>query len=431
MNKIRIIHILGHSPGKGAYKDINNPSVPLPQHYVKTNYPPYWVGFFEDDFYVMTAKEINQRSDKYINECWRPYLNCKEVYSKTIDGIIHRVFPSIPSKKITWWRDFPIYSEYSPDLAMALKKIIKEENVIVHFHGFPGGTNNYILENLDLHSVPVLVQHRGSSFRHERYINSNSFTSQLFYLIHKFYDKFKADTFFSKNIDLFLSLSKHELRTFKRMNLTNRLYMRDGRNFNKFPLGNKVEARKKLGFDINKKIVLYVGNYSEHRGVDKIVNVFNSLKSRKDIKFIFIGGSQSDKFFELVRKSDALHVPRINRDELMVYYHASDLTINIDSDFVQKYNGLSGVPMEGIACGIPSVSRSLTNFVGTDEELVQLGEIPFTDSESVVEKCVLQIIDNPKKYSKCGEIIRKYYDVNVTINKNLKIYDLYAKKYYN
>jgi glycosyltransferase involved in cell wall biosynthesis len=428
--KPKIIHILGHSPGPGAYQDISDSSEWLPRHYIRIKQFPYWVGFFEEDFFVMVANKITEQTDKYVNECWRPYIGCDKVYSKEIDGVMHRIFPSIPPKAIKLKRDYDITTENSALLIERLNEEINKGNVLVHFHGFPGGPNDAILRKVDFESVPVVIQHRGSSFRHERNLEFGSLSRKIYNFICKIIEYSQARFVYSRKVDIFLSLSRYELKTFRRMGLENVMYHRDGRNFDFFPEGNKNDARKKLDLPLDKKIILYVGKFSEHRGVDKIVRVYHNLKNRMEVQFIFIGGHENDEHYTLVKKSGTICLPRIERKKLIDYYQACDLTINIDSDHVQKYNGISGVPLEGIACGAPSVSRSLIHFIGTAEERKQIGEIPERASEKDVEKCVLKILKNPLKYSRCGEIIRKYYEFDITIKRNLKIYEYLLRKYY-
>ena len=96
--RIKIINILCHPP----HKIINNTDQPQTifnskkvGDYTLINKKPFWVGFFNGDHHVVAAKELLKITSEFDIECWRPYgSSIKEVYSKEVDGIVHRVFPS-------------------------------------------------------------------------------------------------------------------------------------------------------------------------------------------------------------------------------------------------------------------------------------------------------------------------------------------------
>ena len=161
---MKIIHILCHSPGPGAYR--NKKKDPKPnlgssnykkdrEHYFRISNPPYWAGYFSNDFHVKLARSMLENTDEYDIECWRPYIGCEKVHSKKINGITHRVFPS---RKIK----VPLLNiEYTPDLVKKLNKVVKNEKVIVHLHGYHNQTLEYIILNSNLVKVPLVVTQRG------------------------------------------------------------------------------------------------------------------------------------------------------------------------------------------------------------------------------------------------------------------------------
>ena len=77
----------------------------------------------------------------------------------------------------------------------------------------------------------------------------------------------------------------------------------------------------------------------------------------------------------------------------------------------------------------PFVSQNLVHFIGTENELKQLGEIPQSLKIEDLENSVLKIFNNPENYLKCRQVAKKYYDINVTIIQNLKIYQKCSQMY--
>ena len=432
MSPTKLIHIMASSPPAGHLVDYSKRKLgiprPLPKHFIKTDKPPYWVGFFEEDFYVVVAKKIAEKTNDYRNECWRPYIGCDKPYSREINGVLHRIFPSKPPKK-SFNSVFLNMSDYSSTLISELDKEIKRGNVILHFHGFPGGHNSIILKNLDLRSTPVIVQHRGGSFKFEKYLflknNIRNFLLQFFY---KMYTKI-IEKRYLKNIDYFLMNTKAEARTVESLGFEKTLLHKDGVNFNLFKRGDKIAIRKKFGLPLDKKIMIYIGRFYKDKGVDKILKVFNSLKSKIDIHLILIGGRKEDELYEDSINSGATVITRVANKELVQYIQSADLSISLYSDYIVKFGGFGRSTLEAFACGIPFVSQNLVHFIGTENELKQLGEIPQSLKIEDLENSVLKIFNNPEKYLKCRQVAKKYYDLNVTIIQNLKIYQKCSQMY--
>ena len=76
----------------------------------------------------------------------------------------------------------------------------------------------------------------------------------------------------SSFLSSFLSLSLSELRTFQKMGLRPTLYLKDGTNFSDFHVADKFVVREKLNLPLDGKIMLFVGNFTRVRGINKILN---------------------------------------------------------------------------------------------------------------------------------------------------------------
>ncbi len=435
MSMKKIIHIIGRSP-PGLHRipfEMRKAGIPrpLPTHYSKTTKHPYWVGFFEGDFYDRIAQEILKVTNIYDIECWRPYDVADRVYSKTIQNVKHRIFPSKPPRSIGLKRKHIISGEYSPVMIKELKKEIENGDVLLHLHGFPGGHNDVILKKLDLKNTPLIVQHRGGTFRFARYpFRTKSLVGRMLAIYNKFYslNLYKQ---YLKNVDYFLIDSKYMMEIIEGMGFNNIVSFKEGVDQNIFKRGEKASVRNKLGLSTEKKIILYIGRLYREKGVDKIINVFTSLKSKLNLELVLIGGRESDVLYSLAKESGARVIMRVEREKLIEYYQAADVLIMISDPFVERFGGFGSSPLEGLMCGLPLLSTNLIHFKGADEELKQLGEIPQSRDDREIERSVLKILDNPSNYSRCREIAIKHYASDMTIKRTLDIYEKLFVKYHS
>jgi len=427
MVKPKIIHIIGHSPGDAAYLEINDPLLKLPEHYVKMGNFPYWAGFFEEDFYAIVATKLSKLSSKFHNECWRPYYNCDKIYQKKINGVTHKIFPSSSPKKLRFQkgktRHMHISKEYSGLLISSLEKELEKGNCILHLHGFPGGHNEHILRKLDLSKTKVVVQNRGGSFKFQKYSLGKPAVHRKFleYLDYIYTIFFRRR--YLRNIDCFLMNTKAAIHTIKKMGFKNISLHKDGVDFNFFNIGDKALARKKLSLPINKKIIIYTGNFYSDKGVDKIINIYQNIKKKVPVHLILIGGTKKDELYSMAIESGAKVVTRVPNSSLKDYYQASDLSIAIYNDLIVKYGGFGRSTLEAFACGVPFVSQNLIHFAGSKKERFHLGEIPNSLELSELERCIMKILHNQENYTNCRSISKKYYDLNSTVKKNIVVYN--------
>ena len=224
-----------------------------------------------------------------------------------------------PPKIMKLKKNHIISRAFSQDLINDLKKEVKRGNVLVHLHGFPGGHNELILKHMSLESTPLVVQHRGGSFKFEKYelMNSN-FKNKVLSYLYKFYT-YNIGKKYYRDVDYFLSNTKAEYRTLKRLGFENIKLHKDGVDFNLFNIIDKKKAREKLGLPLDKRTVIYIGRFYKEKGVNKIIDAFNNLKSSLDINLLLVGGSKSDDLYQAALDSGAIVVPRVPNNELVKY----------------------------------------------------------------------------------------------------------------
>jgi D-inositol-3-phosphate glycosyltransferase len=136
-----------------------------------------------------------------------------------------------------------------------------------------------------------------------------------------------------------------------------------GVNLNRFQPVNKPAARKKLGFDNDEKILLYVGRFSALKGIDRLLHAMRHLRRHTSLRLVIIGGDgrtapDSIEFQRLSSESGMenriLFTGRIEQDDLPPYYSAADLLV------VPSYHESFGlVALEALACGTPVIATEV------------------------------------------------------------------------
>jgi len=389
---MKVIHILYHSESP--------------------RYQNWEFDLFFDGFHVRTAQQIWKRVKKYQHECWRPERKLKKIITGEKDGIIYRAFPSIHINHT---------KEYSPLMLRELKKQCREEKILIHLASAFNDLTYLI--GYSLPNVPIVSGHLGGV----------PYTFNLFTFVYQLPLSI-IERSLLKRIDKILISSQKIYDAFSKFSPNVILCMPLGVDFNEFKPLEKQEARSKLGFPSNKKLLLHVGRFYQYKGLEIILNTYKELKNMYDVELIVIGGQKNDHLFGKLVESGAIVKERIPNLELIPYYSAADVyllpkVVGLGPiEKVRQYSGIGIAPLESLACGTPVVGTTLRHFLGNDEELKKVGKIP-KSTEDVV-RCVSEIFDDPSLYKNCRDIARKYYDWEVIVKSIINIYDELFEKYY-
>ena len=131
----------------------------------------------------------------------------------------------------------------------------------------------------------------------------------------------------------------------------------NGVDISKFCLGNKVSARKKLGLDHYKRLLLTVGNLVPVKAFDRLIIALSHLEP--DIGLLLVGeGHERAKLERLAQtlgiKERVQFAGAVKHDELSVYYQSADfLVISSHSE------GWPTVIFEALACGTPIIANGV------------------------------------------------------------------------
>jgi D-inositol-3-phosphate glycosyltransferase len=139
----------------------------------------------------------------------------------------------------------------------------------------------------------------------------------------------------------------------------------DLQNFRAIP---RTEARSRLGFSAQEKIVLYVGRFDPRKGIETLVRAFAKLRqdSTEKVKLIIVGGSEvgqpdglerqriGDLVQDLNLADSVVFAGRVGHDLLPTYYTAADVCV-----IPSHYEPFGLVAIEAMACGTPVVASAV------------------------------------------------------------------------
>ncbi len=116
-----------------------------------------------------------------------------------------------------------------------------------------------------------------------------------------------------------------------------------------FSPGSQAKARNELGWNAQRKVVLFVGNPTYSKGFDLIEQV---ARAHPDIDFQCVTFPQASSTCSNVITSP----PQIH-ERMPLYYRAADALL-----FPSRYEGFGFVPLEALACNCPVVTSKVGIF---------------------------------------------------------------------
>jgi glycosyltransferase involved in cell wall biosynthesis len=388
--------------------------------YLEISEAPFCLALFKGDFPEILAKETLKRTSEYKVEFWRTYPGIKKAYSKSIEGVLHRVFPA---KKNRFSKIDLGYR--SPQLIAYLQQKIKDkEKILLHFHGLYPDLLRSILFNIKPGNTPVLCQHRGGSFSIREFYKKKIYFWRLFNYLKELHNL--------KKIDYYFACAKEEQKIMaKKLGKSKVGFFMDGEDFENFrPAADRGLLRKQYGFSNDSIILLYVGKFYRLKGVDNTLEAFLRLRQRhKGLVFIAIGGRKEDELYGSLEGSSVYVIERVPRHQLIPYYQMADIYLmpSFDDYFV-NFCGFGSAPIQALACGVPVISRNLINFPGSEDEISKIGLMPKDKSE--LDYSIEYIMNHRENFRECREIARRYFDVNLTIRTLINKYDELFEQHY-
>lgn len=144
-----------------------------------------------------------------------------------------------------------------------------------------------------------------------------------------------------------------------------------GVNLELFHPADKVTVRKRLGYDPDDIILLYVGRFEPLKGLDRLLQAMTHLQSHLKLRLLIVGGdgAEAPESQYLKQKTKTLGIEdkvtfagRIEQKYLPPYYSSADVLV-----MPSHYESFGLVGLEALACGRPVVSAP----VGAMERLIK------------------------------------------------------------
>ena len=201
-----------------------------------------------------------------------------------------------------------------------------------------------------------------------------------------------------------------------------------GVNRSQFHPMDRPSARKRLGFDMGEKILLFVGRLDPMKGLDRLVAAVACLRDRRDFRLVIAGGDgreaqATQRLRELARKlntDDCVDlIGRIGQEDLLYYYNAADAVV-----LPSYYESFGLVALEALACGTPVVATR----VGAMAQILRDGETGFLVSEGspcAIAESIEAVFSEPSLWS--AHMIRdsvSEYDWSNVVSELIKEYAL-------
>ena len=118
-------------------------------------------------------------------------------------------------------------------------------------------------------------------------------------------------------------------------------------NKNNFYKKDKCECRKKLGFNKDDFIVIFVGRYVSIKGIDRLCSALNNINN-DNIKGVFIGEGTLKPNYK-----NTIFEGMIDHNKLIDYLCASDIFVLPTTE-----EGCCNSIIEALACGLPVISSN-------------------------------------------------------------------------
>lgn len=365
----------------------------------------------EDRFYTYgfgssMGRNLKKYNPDYEVEVWRLDGYVDKYYEGEVQNVKFRIFPSFHKPNIV---------DFSFRFLRELKKEVKKNDpvlVVAHTH--------YWLAYIVL-----------AFFKKSRIVTTHHGDWSPFYRVHntKGLRKLKArlDIFIEKrvhkNIDYVFMSEMNQVPYLKMPNPLLKYFLwSTGINFDHMIPIERNAARRELGWDLNKKYILYVGKLYKFKQADDLIRIWQDIKeARGETELVIIGNTPGDpweEFYDMAVESGAMALGRVMNKDLYKYYSAADVYVLMA--LRDDYFGGTGIAtIESLACNTPVVSYALRNYLG--ENTAEIGEMP--DSVEKHKDAILKVIDHPENYKNMRESVKKLYSYESLYRRTRAIFD--------
>lgn len=193
---------------------------------------------------------------------------------------------------------------------------------------------------------------------------------------------------------------------------------------NFYPKG-KQQSRDKLSISHDEKMLVFVGNLIEAKGLNELLDAYTQIKpSMPELTLHLIGEPKNQAYFEafqnkIADQPDIFIHPAKSQNEVADWLSAADVFV-----LPSHIEGFGLVALEAMACGVPVVGTDVGGLSYLLDEERGLKVKPH-DAESLAN-AITRLIENPALQEKLianGLAKAEEYDQNKLIEEVIKLYN--------
>ncbi|MGA1474292.1 MAG: glycosyltransferase, partial [Prochlorothrix sp.] len=171
----------------------------------------------------------------------------------------------------------------------------------------------------------------------------------------------------------------------------------DTQHFQALP---QTEARQALGFDVDTKILLYVGQFAPHKGLETLIDAAAQLAAAGVAFQLVLAGEEVRQGLQERSRVEQLIADRgladrtqfpgyISHDPLPTYYSAADVCV-----IPSYYEPFGWVAIEAMACGTPVVASQVGGLALTIAHEATGLLVPPRDGVALAQ-AIQRVLENP------------------------------------
>jgi glycosyltransferase involved in cell wall biosynthesis len=362
--------------------------------------------YFTYGFGGALGKNLKKYLAEYDTEVWRLDGYTKGYNEGVVNDVKFKVFPSFHLSKVF---------DFSLRFKRELAKEIKENDPIIiclHTHYWLTYSILYFFRN-----AKIVTTHHGDwspFFRFSKTKGIRKLKARLDMAIERRFFRY---------IDHIFTIDLNQIPYFKMAypGIKYSLWS-NGVNIENMKIISRDDARKELGWQSDKKYILYTGKLYKYKQADDLIRTWLQIKKeRPGTELVVIGNTPGDpweEFHGMAEEAGAMLLGRVLNVDLYKYYAAADVYVlfALRDDY---FGGPGIATLESLACNTPVVSYAMRNYYGDNPE--ELGEAP--DTVEKHKEAILRILDNPGKYRNIRASIEKYYSYSAVYGRMKPVFE--------
>jgi glycosyltransferase involved in cell wall biosynthesis len=288
-----------------------------------------WVGYWKYGWYDQIGDELAKLTDEFTFEVWQPDLRADKIYTYSYNNrLCHKLFPAQETTAVYGFRT--IRHVRSRSICERFRAEQATHRLLLHLDGIGEGVVRDAL-HISFHtSIPIIMQFLGNvqlpldrAFKIRRNLPA---------LFNDVRDHNTVKRLFA-NVDAAMCCNKRSKISLARHFKKQISVLPVGVDFDFWkPKLKKKTARKKLGLENDKFIILSSCRFNPSKQVDKMINRMNELDKYFDFQYIVTG--HGDEAYQkylanlgsgLSKRGKMVFTGYLTDEQLLEYYAAADL----------------------------------------------------------------------------------------------------------